>query len=77
MVCDLERRVRLAKGNVESMMTIMSGWCQSPLYKRREDKKEQSLLNLDVREWGGGIGGKGESIGVTLSSRLSPLSIWS
>ena len=49
MVCDLERRVRLAKANVESMMTLMSGWCQAPLYRRREDKKEQSLLNLDVR----------------------------
>ena len=49
MVCDLERRVRLAKGNVESIITLMGGWCQSPLYRRREDKKEQSLLNLEVR----------------------------
>lgn len=51
MVCDLERRVRLAKGNVESIITLMGGWCQSPLYRRREDKKEQSLLNLEVRSW--------------------------
>ena len=50
MVCDLERRVRLAKGNVESMVTLMGGWCQTPLYRRREEKKEQSLLNLDVRK---------------------------
>lgn len=50
MVCDLERRVRLAKGNVEAMTTIMSGWCQTPLFRRREEKKEQSLLNLEVRK---------------------------
>ena len=49
MVCDLERRVRLAKGNVETIVTIMGGWCQAPLYRRREDKKEQqSLLNIEV-----------------------------
>ena len=53
MVCDLEHRVRLAKGNVESIITLMSGWCQIPLYRRREDKKEQSLLNLEVRREGG------------------------
>ena len=51
MVCDLERRVRLAKSNVETMTTIMSGWCQTPLFRRRE-KKEQSLLNLEVRKGG-------------------------
>ena len=49
-MCDLERRVRLAKGNVESMVSVMGGWCQTPLYRRREDKKEQSLLNLEVRK---------------------------
>ena len=48
MVCDLERRVRLAKANVESMVTLMSGWSQTPLFKRKEEKKEQSLLNLEV-----------------------------
>lgn len=46
-VCDLERRVRLAKANVENIITIMSGWAQSPLYKRK-DNKNDSLLNLDV-----------------------------
>jgi dynein heavy chain len=50
IVCDMERRVRLAKGNVESMVSVMGGWCQTPLYRRREDKKEQSLLNLEVRQ---------------------------
>ena len=56
MVCDLERRVRLAKCNVESMSSLMSGWCHAPLFKRKEEKKEQSLLNLEVRvrEKGGG-----------------------
>ena len=49
MVCDLERRVRLAKCNVESMSSLMSGWCHAPLFKRKEEKKEQSLLNLEVR----------------------------
>ncbi len=47
MVRDLERRVRLAKGNVESIRTIMSKWSSSPLYQRKEDKKG-SLLNLEV-----------------------------
>ena len=44
---DLERRVRLAKANVESMCTLMAGWSKTPLYKRKGDKKE-SLLNLEV-----------------------------
>ena len=48
MVCDLERRVRLAKANVESIVTLMGSWCQTPLYRRKEDKKELSLLNLEV-----------------------------
>ena len=46
-MCDLERRVRLAKANVENMCTLMAGWSKTPLYKRKEDKKE-SLLNLEV-----------------------------
>ena len=44
---DLERRVRLAKANVESMCTLMAGWSKIPLYKRKEDKHEP-LLNLEV-----------------------------
>ena len=44
---DLERRVRLAKANVENMCTLMAGWSKSPLYKRKGDKKE-SLLSLEV-----------------------------
>ena len=47
LVRDLERRVRLAKANVDNICTIMAGWCKTPLYKRKGDKKE-SLLNLEV-----------------------------
>ncbi len=47
MVRDLERRVRLAKCNVESMHTTMRKWSSLPLYQRKEDKKG-SLLNLEV-----------------------------
>ena len=44
---DLERRVRLAKANVENMCTLMADWSKTPLYKRKEDKHEP-LLNLEV-----------------------------
>ena len=44
---ELERRVRLAKANVENMCTLMAGWSKSPLYKRKEDKHEP-LLHLEV-----------------------------
>ena len=44
---DLERRVRLAKANVETIMVVMSTWNETPLYQRKEDKNV-SLLNLDV-----------------------------
>ena len=47
MVRDLEKRVRLAKNNVETINSIMGKWCQQPLYQRKEDKKD-SLLNLEV-----------------------------
>ena len=47
-VRDLERRVRLAKANVEQMHNIMTGWSQSPLFRRKEDKKD-TLLNLEVQ----------------------------
>ena len=47
LVRDLEQRVRLAKANVDSICTIMEGWCKTPLYKRKGDKKE-SLLHLEV-----------------------------
>ena len=46
-VRDLERRVRLAKANVEAMCTVMAKWSQAPLFVRKEDKKD-CLLNLDV-----------------------------
>ena len=46
-VRDLEQRVRLAKANVEQMHTIMNGWTQCPLFRRKEDKKD-TLLNLEV-----------------------------
>ena len=49
MVCDLERRVRMAKANVEAISKIMVGWCGVPLYQRKDDKKD-CLLNLDVRD---------------------------
>ncbi len=47
MVRDLEQRVRLSKANVELMRTIMAGWSRTPLYQRKEDKKD-TLLNLEV-----------------------------
>ena len=46
-VCDLEHRVRLIKSNVEQIVKIMIGWSHTPLYQRREDKKD-CLLNLEV-----------------------------
>ena len=46
-VCDLERRVRLAKANEETIHKIMEQWSQEPLYQRKEDKN-CSLLNLEV-----------------------------
>ena len=46
-VCDLERRVRLSKANVEQIVTLMAGWSQTPLYQRKEDKKD-CLLGLEV-----------------------------
>ena len=46
-VCDLERRVRLAKANVEQISTTMAAWSQAPLYQRKEDKKD-CLLGLEV-----------------------------
>jgi len=46
-VCDLERRVRLAKANVDTMCNMMAVWCEAPLYQRKEDKKG-GLLNLEV-----------------------------
>ena len=48
VVRDLEQRVRTAKGNVEAMVGIMSKWSDSPLYQRKDDKKDV-FLNLDVR----------------------------
>lgn len=49
-VCDLERSVRLAKANVESMSNIMAGWSKTPVYRRKGDKRD-SLLHLEVRRW--------------------------
>ena len=47
LVCDLERRVRLAKSNVEQISSIMAGWSQTPLYLRKDDRKD-CLLSLEV-----------------------------
>ena len=46
-MCDLERRVRLAKANVDSMVSIMVGWSKTPLHRRKGDRKD-ALLNLEV-----------------------------
>lgn len=46
-VCDLERRVRLAKADEEQMHKIMARWSEEPLYQRKENKNS-SLLNLEV-----------------------------
>ena len=46
-VCDLERRVHLAKVNVETICNIMAAWSEVPLYKRKDGKKD-CLLNLEV-----------------------------
>ena len=47
MVHDLEKRVRKAKNNVESMNNLMNKWAETPLYERKDGKKEL-LLNLEV-----------------------------
>ena len=47
VVRDLEKRVRLAKDNIEQIITIMAKWSETPMYLRKGDKKD-SLLNLEV-----------------------------
>ena len=47
MVRDLEQRVRTAKANVETMVSLMAKWSEAPLYQRKDDKKD-FFLNLDV-----------------------------
>ena len=49
MVRDLEKRVQLAKTNVDTMMEIMVTWSKQPLYQRKDDKKD-TFLNLEDRE---------------------------
>lgn len=49
LVRDLEKRVRQAKTNVDTMSEIMSKWSQKPLYQRKEDKKD-SLLNIEEKD---------------------------
>ena len=39
--------MRLAKDNVEQIITIMAKWSVLPMYQRKGDKKD-SLLNLEV-----------------------------
>ena len=39
--------MRLVKGNVHTITSIMAKWSEAPLYQRREDKKD-CLLNLEV-----------------------------
>ena len=51
MVHDLEKRVRQAKNNVETMNSLMTKWCETPLYERKDGKKEL-LLNLEVLDFG-------------------------
>ncbi len=46
-VRDLDRRVRLAKGNVEAISDLMAQWGRHPLYQRKEEKKD-CLLALEV-----------------------------
>ena len=48
MVRDLEKRVKLAKCNVETINSILAKLCQKPLYQRKDDKKD-CLLNLEVQ----------------------------
>lgn len=47
-MCDLEHRVRLAKVNVDTMVSIMGGWSKTPLHRRKGNRKD-ALLNLEVR----------------------------
>lgn len=47
-VHDLEKRVQKAKDNVEAMSKDMAKWAVSPLYERKDDKKD-ALLNAEVR----------------------------
>ena len=47
IVHDLEKRVRQAKNNVETMNSLMNKWSESPLYERKDGKKEL-LLNIEV-----------------------------
>ena len=49
VVRDLERRVRMAKANVDTMVATMAKWSEAPLYQRKDDKKDL-FLNLDVRK---------------------------
>ena len=49
---DLEKRVRQAKNNVETMNSLMTKWSETPLYERKDGKKEL-LLNLEV--WKSGL----------------------
>ncbi|RDD42081.1 Dynein beta chain, ciliary [Trichoplax sp. H2] len=48
-VHDLEKRVQKAKDNVEAMSKDMAKWAVSPLYERKDDKKD-ALLNVEDRE---------------------------
>ena len=47
-ICDLECKVRLAKGNIQQISITMAGWNDAPLYQRKDGKKE-CLLGLEVR----------------------------
>ncbi|KAK6478238.1 dynein heavy chain 17 [Huso huso] len=45
---DFETRTQKAKSNVETMCQIMQEWSASPMFERKDNKKE-SLLDLDGR----------------------------
>ena len=48
-VHDLEQRVQKCKDNTEQLKKIMAAWSKTPLFERKEGKKD-SLLMLDDRE---------------------------
>lgn len=48
-VRDLEQRVQKCKDNTELLQKIMASWSKTPLFERKEGKKD-SLLMVDDRE---------------------------
>ncbi|XP_076154706.1 dynein axonemal heavy chain 17-like isoform X2 [Alosa pseudoharengus] len=46
---DFQTRISMAKANVNTMLLIMDDWSHSPVFERKDNKKE-SLLDLDGRQ---------------------------